>query len=102
MSTSRTRSSAAAGFASPDVWPSEPIFLNYADPFERFRIGDGEGSWNADPDKRRVLPGNQFPVEAYDNYMRQAVPRWLSTDKAVVDAYVALVDKVCPCVLLLH
>ena len=37
-----------AGFASPDVWPSEPIFLNYADPFERFRIGDGEGSWNAD------------------------------------------------------
>ena len=56
-----------AGFASPDVWPSEPIFLNYADPFERFRIGDGEGSWNADAAKRRVLPGNQFPVEAYDN-----------------------------------
>src|SRR5262249_33676586 len=78
------------------------IFLNYADPFERFRIGDGEGSWNADPAKRRVLPGSQFPVEAYDNYMKQAVPRWLSTDKAVVDAYVALVDKVCPCVLLLH
>jgi pimeloyl-ACP methyl ester carboxylesterase len=91
-----------AGFASPDVWPSEPIFLNYADPFERFRIGDGEGSWNADPAKRKVLPGSQFPVEAYDNYMKQAVPRWLSTDKAVVDAYLALVDKVCPCVLLLH
>ena len=76
--------------------------MNYADPFERFRIGDGEGSWNADPAKRRELPGSQFPVEAYDNYMKQAVPRWLSTDKAVVDAYVALVDKVCPCVLLLH
>src|SRR6266487_2263749 len=91
-----------AGFASPDVWPSEPIFLNYADPFERFRIGDGEGSWNADSAKRKVLPGNQFPVEAYDNYMKQTVPRWLSTDKAIVDAYVALVDKVCPCVLLLH
>ncbi len=49
-----------AGFASPDVWPSEPIFLNYADPFERFRIGDGEGSWNADPAKRRVLPETSF------------------------------------------
>src|SRR5262249_29417700 len=35
-------------------------------------------------------------------YMKQTVPRWLSTDKAIVDAYVALVDKVCPCVLLLH
>ena len=61
--------------------------MNYADPFERFRIGDGEGSWNADPAKRRELPGSQLPVEAYDNYMKQAVPRWLSTDKAVVDAY---------------
>jgi len=91
-----------AGFASPDVWSGEPIFLNYADPFERFRIGDGAGSWSADPAKRKVLPGNQFPVEAYENYMRQTVPRWLSTDNAVIAAYIALVDKVCPCVLLLH
>ena len=29
-----------SGFASPDVWPSEPTFLTYQDPFERFRIGD--------------------------------------------------------------
>jgi pimeloyl-ACP methyl ester carboxylesterase len=91
-----------AGFASPDVWPSEPTFLTYADPFERFRIGAGEGSWNPDPAKRKVLPGSQFPVEAYDNYMKQSVPRWLSTDDAIIAAYVALVDKVCPCVLLLH
>ena len=46
-------------------------------PFERFRIGEGGGSWNADPAKRKVLPGNQFPVEAYDNYMKQTVPPWL-------------------------
>src|SRR5215475_13376453 len=91
-----------AGFASPDVWQGEPIFLNYADPFERFRIGDGEGSWSADPAKRKVLPGSQFPVDAYDNYMKQAVPRWLSTDDAIVAAYLALVDKICPCVLLTH
>jgi pimeloyl-ACP methyl ester carboxylesterase len=91
-----------AGFASGDVWTDAPIFLNYQDPFERFRIGQGTGSWNADPAKRKVLPGNQFPVEAYDNYMRQSVPRWLSTDKAVVAAYTVLVDKVCPCVLLVH
>ncbi len=91
-----------SGFASPDVWSGEPIFLNYQDPFERFRIGAGEGSWNADPSKRKVLPGDQFPVEAYDNYMKQTVPRWLSTDKAIIDSYVALVDKICPCVLLTH
>jgi pimeloyl-ACP methyl ester carboxylesterase len=91
-----------SGFASPDVWTSEPTFLPYADPFERFRIGDGEGSWSTDPSKRRVLPGNQFPVEAYENYMKQTVPRWLTTDDAIIAAYVALVDKICPCVLLLH
>jgi hypothetical protein len=91
-----------SGFASPDVWPSEPTFLPFADPFERFRIGEGEGSWNDDPAQRKVLAGSQFPVEAYDNYMRQSVPRWLSTDQAIIDAYIALVDKVCPCVLLLH
>ena len=48
------------------------------------------------------MPGEQFPVEAYANYMKQIVPRWLSTDDAVIAAYIALVDKVCPCVLLLH
>ena len=91
-----------SGFASSDVWSGEPIFLNYQDPYERFRIGQGQGSWNADPAKRKPMPGTQFPVEAYDNYMKQSVPRWLSTDKAVVDAYVALVDKICPCVLIAH
>ena len=91
-----------SGFASPDVWSGEPIFLNYQDPFERFRIGAGEGSWNADPSKRKLLPGDQFPFEAYDNYMKQSVPRWLSTDKAIIEGYLAFVDKVCPCVLLTH
>ena len=84
------------------MWSDAPIFLTYQDPYERFRIGDGAGSWNADPAKRKLLPGNQFPAEAYENYMRQSVPRWLSTDKAIVAAYLALVDKVCPCVMLLH
>jgi pimeloyl-ACP methyl ester carboxylesterase len=91
-----------SGFASPDVWPGEPIFLPYADPFERFRIGDGDGSWNKDPTKQKLMPGVQFPVNAYANYMKQIVPRWLSTDNAVMAGYIALVDKVCPCVLLTH
>jgi pimeloyl-ACP methyl ester carboxylesterase len=91
-----------SGFAPPEVWPSEPSFLPYQDPYERFRIGDGPGSWNADPAKRKLLPGSQFPAEAYANYMRQTVPRWLTTDTAIINGYLALIDKVCPCVLLLH
>jgi pimeloyl-ACP methyl ester carboxylesterase len=91
-----------SGFANPDVWPGEPVFLPYADPFERFRIGAGEGSWNPDPAKQKLMPGVQFPTDAYANYMKQIVPRWLSTDDAVIAGYIALVDKVCPCVLLTH
>jgi len=34
--------------------------------------------------------------------MKQAVPRWLTTDDAVVAAYIELVDKLCPCVVLVH
>jgi pimeloyl-ACP methyl ester carboxylesterase len=91
-----------SGFASPDVWVGDPIFLTTTDPFERFRIGTGRGSFDPDPAKRRVSPGNQFPVEAYDQFMKQVVPRWLSTDDAIIAAYTELVDKVCPCVLLFH
>jgi pimeloyl-ACP methyl ester carboxylesterase len=91
-----------SGFASPDVWSDQPIFLNYQDPYERFRIGQGQGSWNADPAKRKPMPGTQFPVGAYDNYMKQSVPRWLSTNTAIIEAYIALVEKVCPCVVLAH
>ncbi|CAN0282382.1 unnamed protein product, partial [Phaeothamnion confervicola] len=91
-----------SGFASPLVWKDDPIFLTETDPWERFRIGPGAGSFDKDPAKRKLLPGNQFPTEAYDNFLKQIVPRWLSTDKAIVAAYVALIDKVCPCVILAH
>jgi pimeloyl-ACP methyl ester carboxylesterase len=91
-----------SGFAGPDIWKSEPQFLTKANPFERFRIGQGPGSWNADPAKMRALPGTQFPVEAYDDFVKQIVPRWLDTDDAIIAAYTALVDKVCPCAILFH
>ena len=58
------------------------------------------GAYAANPPK--LLPGNQFPIEAYDNFLKQIVPRWLSTDNAIIDAYVALIDRVCPCVVLAH
>lgn len=55
-----------------------------------------------DPGKRKPNPGMQFPVEAYDQFMKQGVPRWVTTDDQIVAAYVELVDKVCPCAILVH
>ena len=91
-----------AGFASPDIWPGEPVYLTAGNAYERFRIGGGEGTWSADPAQRKLLPGNQFPVAAYDQFVKQIVPRWTTTDAAIIAAYTALVDKVCPCIVLVH
>ncbi len=83
------------------TFKGEPVFLPLGDPWERFRIGP-PGSWNPDPAKRATYPGSQFPVEAYEQFMKQAVPRWVTTDGATVAAYIALVNKVCPCVVMVH
>lgn len=92
-----------AGWAMyPDVFKGEPIFLTKEDPFNRFRIGDGPGAYSRDPAKMRLKPGSQFPAEGYDNFTRQGVPRWTTTDPAIIAAYTQLVDKVCPCVVLVH
>src|ERR1700730_12257961 len=37
--------------AGPDIWRREPSFLTKPNPFERFRIGQGAGSWSVDPAK---------------------------------------------------
>ncbi|MGJ4940124.1 esterase [Bradyrhizobium sp. HKCCYLS1011] len=92
-----------AGWAQyPDIFKGEPVFLTVANPFERFRIGDGPGSYDPDPAKRRLMPGSQFPNEGYDNFVKQNVPRWTTTDDATIAAYIAEVDRVCPCILLFH
>jgi hypothetical protein len=85
-----------------DTFKGDPVFLTKENPFERFRIGAGPGSYNRDPAKMKLNPGSQFPVEGYDNFARQGVPRWTTTDDAIIAAYIALVDKVCPCVVLVH
>ena len=92
-----------AGWAPyPDVFKSDPVFLTTANPFERFRIGDGPHSYDPDPAKRKVLPGSQFPVEAYDDFVKQGVPRWTTNDEATIAAYIAEVDRIGPCIIMVH
>jgi hypothetical protein len=92
-----------AGWAQyPDIFKSEPVFLTTANPFERFRIGDGPNSYDPDPAKRKLMPGSQFPNEGYENFVKQNVPRWTTTDDATVAAYIAEIDRVGPCIILFH
>ncbi len=75
-----------------------PIFLAKNEPFERFRIGNGAGSYT----KRELMPGSQFPIDAYDKFVRQFVPRWTTTDDAALAAYIAAIDRICPCAVIAH
>lgn len=86
----------------PDIFKTDPVFLTKEGPFERFRIGAGPGSYDKDVARMKPLPGSQFPLEGYDNFTKQGVPRWTSTDAPTIAAYTALVDKVCPCIVLAH
>ena len=85
----------------PEVFKGEPVFLTIDVPWVTWRFGD-PGTWSPDPTKRKPYPGAQFPFEAYDNLIKQIVPRWTTTNDAIMAAYNQLVDKVCPCVLLVH
>jgi pimeloyl-ACP methyl ester carboxylesterase len=78
------------------------VFLTTSNPFERFRIGDGPNSYDPDPAKRKLMPGSQFPNEGYENFVKQGVPRWTTNDDATLAAYIAEIDRVCPCVILFH
>ena len=89
-----------SGWAPPDIWPAEPQFLTVENPWARFRIGTGQ--WSEDPSKFKQFDGGLFPASGYLNFMRQVVPRWTTTDEATLSAYIQLVDKVCPCVVLVH
>ena len=82
----------------PEIFKTEPLFRTKKEAWELFRIGP-----TYEPGGQRVAyEGHQFPVEAFDQFMKQAVPRWTSTDAAIQRAYDAYVDKVCPCIVVVH
>jgi pimeloyl-ACP methyl ester carboxylesterase len=76
------------------------VLLTADNPFERFRIGAGPGSFS----RGEALPGNQFPADraSYMNFVRQLVPRFTTTDELTLEAYLALLDRVGPGVVVAH
>lgn len=90
-----------ASFSQPEIYKSEPVFRDKRDGWEIFRIGI-PGSYRSAVAERKANPGVKFPIEAFDTLHMQMVARWPNTSEAIQAAYVALVDKVCPCVIMAH
>jgi pimeloyl-ACP methyl ester carboxylesterase len=85
----------------PEVFATEPFFRSKKEAWELFRIGP-QGSYDPDPTRRLAYPGQRFPADAFDQFSKQEVPRWATNDAATQRAYDALVQRTCPCVLLVH
>ncbi len=63
--------------------------------FERYRLGPSYASG-------LLYPGSRFPIDCYDQFIMQFVPRWTNTNHATVDAYAALLEEVGPSVIVGH
>lgn len=86
---------------SPEIFAGEPVFRTLGEGWGLFRVGPADG-WNTDPAQRRAFPDSQFPVAAWNQFGKQSVPRWVTTDAQIQRAYDALVQQACPCVIMMH
>ena len=83
----------------PEIFTSEPIFRTRKEAWEMFRFGP---KYEVNPPIREAYPGLQFPVGSFDQFMKQGVPRWVTNDAPTQAAYDALVQRICPCVIVVH
>nr|WP_309502021.1 alpha/beta fold hydrolase [uncultured Roseovarius sp.] len=88
----RGRSGFAAG-----IWDESPILRSAEEAWSLFRFGAPEAFA-----ARRTFAGQQFPVDHFDAFCRQLVPRWLNTSALQVAGLVALLDRVGRATLICH
>ena len=81
----------------PEIYPEPPHFRSKKESWELFRFGP-EGSYP----ERRAFAGQQFPVNCFEQFSKQIVPRWGCHDEPTQAAYDALVRRVGPCVIVTH
>ena len=85
----------------PEFFRSEPLFRSKNEAWELFRFGP-TGSYDPNPANRRPFSDSQFPTEALDQFAKQGVPRWVTNDAPTQAAYDQLVERVGPCVIIVH
>ena len=79
----------------PDIYPGKPLFRTKKQAWETFRIGYSyeEGTYRE---------ATQFPMEAFDEFMKQSIPRWACNDALTEAAYAEYLRKMGKSVILAH
>jgi len=86
---------------SPEIFPGEPVFRTTAEAWELFRIGP-PGSWRGRASDSPPCPGQRFPVEAFDAFMKQSMPRWSGNEARIQAAYDELLRTQGPFTVIAH
>jgi pimeloyl-ACP methyl ester carboxylesterase len=81
----------------PEVYPGEPHFRSKRESWGLFRFGP-PGSYET----RTGHPDGLFPLEHFNQFAKQVVPRWACNDDLTQTAYDGYVRKVGPCVVMTH
>lgn len=85
----------------PDIYADSPLFRTLDEGWDMFRIGP-PGSYRSDAARRTAHAGQQFPVEAFDAFAAQWVPRWAGHEEITLAAYDALLRRVGDCIVVGH
>lgn len=80
-----------------EVWPDAPIVRNAEESWSLFRLGRAE-----DYARRQAFDGQRFPLAAFDDFIRHAVPRWLGNNDAALAGLCAALERIGPCLVLAH
>lgn len=72
-----------------EIWPEEAELRTHEQTWERFRFGAQSGFA-----KKEAFPGQQFPIESFEQLTKYNVPRWNSHAQSSINAIGELVMKI--------
>jgi pimeloyl-ACP methyl ester carboxylesterase len=85
----------------PQINPGGPEHRTINQAWGTFRFGP-DGGYETEPEERHFFAGQRFPKSAIDQFAKQFVPRWTSSNAWMQAAYDELVKSIGPCVILAH
>jgi len=85
----------------PEIYVEPPLFRTKNEAWDMFRLGPAEG-YATEPSERRAWSPQLFPIEAFDRFANQWVPRWTDHETITQAAYDELIRYVGACVVIAH
>lgn len=84
---------------SPQIFKESPVFRTREEGWTTFRLGT---TYSVNPSERHVFDGQLFPIDSFEEFTKQWVPRWPGHEPLALDAYQMLVERVGPCIIVGH